>query len=377
MSIIKTSMKSVVCTKTNPAMLTWARESLDISAEKSAKRLSITESAYKKLEDSSVSPTLAQLRKLALLYRRPVAVFFLPTPPKDTRRPKDFRSHKDELSHKTLLSIRRARSIQKYYKLLTEVSRPAFWIKSDSPKDDAQNARTWIDLSVERQVGFKDSQALFNYLVEQLQKKHIQVVLHSYPKTDAKAYCFPEAPSMIVISTNDEFVESRLFSLFHELCHLSAGDSGLCLVQESYHQHTKERFCDRFATNALMPEGLVRSLVGAKTADELLDSDVMNSIASTIKCSKLALLYRFQELGFISASNVASKKAEWAKYLLRTKRFGKPNRIAKTLRENGIPFTSAVIDAYFNNRISTSDASRMLGVNQAYIEQVGDMVGQR
>ncbi|MBX6334353.1 helix-turn-helix transcriptional regulator [Candidatus Saccharibacteria bacterium] len=62
-------------------MLSWARESVNVTVEEAAKRLRTTEDYYTELEDGDQHPTLSQLRKLAALYKRPVAVFFMANPP--------------------------------------------------------------------------------------------------------------------------------------------------------------------------------------------------------------------------------------------------------------------------------------------------------
>ena len=95
-------MPSVICTKSNPRMLSWARNTLNISVEAAAKRLRITEEQYGDLEEGEQHPTLSQLRSLSGFYKRPVAVFFMASPPADTKKPKDYRSHDGSLTKKTL-----------------------------------------------------------------------------------------------------------------------------------------------------------------------------------------------------------------------------------------------------------------------------------
>jgi Zn-dependent peptidase ImmA (M78 family) len=371
-------MPTVVCTKSNPRMLSWARRSVNVSVEQAAKRLRVEDDHYKDIEQGAQHPTLSQLRKLALLYKRPLAVFFMAEPPADAKKPTDFRSHDGELTKKTLLSIRRARYIQKNYKLLLDetVKSPALWRNADDVAATAELARNWLGLTDEKQLEVKDSKELFSLLVERLQERNILVLLHSFPITDAKAYCFPEEPRVIVISTGDKYTEGRLFSLLHELTHLAAGDSGICLVQESYNQPIKERFCDQVAAHALMPESLVRSVIAEYEDVELLDNDTLSSIARTIKCSKLALLFRLVELKYITQQQCEAKRKEWAKTPVKKQGGGRTNRISTALRENGTAYTATVINSYNHERITASEAARLLNINQAYIEQVGARIGK-
>lgn len=371
-------MPTVICTKSNPRMLSWARESVNVSPEQAAKSLRVTDDYYTELEEGNQHPTLSQLRKLSILYKRPVAVFFMANPPADTKKPTDYRSHDGELTKKTLLSIRRAHFIQSNFKALQDDSKttPSLWVNADSAVTTAKLMRDWLGLTEEVQREAKDSKELFSLLIERLQSRNILVLLHSFPANDAKAYCFTDDPKVVVISTGDRYLESRIFSLLHELTHLAAGDSGLCLVHESYNRHAKERFCDKVATHALMPDSLVQSVLSEYENPNLLDDDLIGAVARRIKCSKLALLIRFVELSYITQQQCEARKKEWAARPPKKQGGGRSNRISTALRENGTAYISTVVSAYNSDRISASDAARMLNINQAYIEQVGEKVGK-
>src|SRR6185312_12387070 len=76
-----------------PAILRWARNRAKVKAEDAAKaahvpveRLLAWES-----EDDDDAPTIGQLRNLAAAYHFPLAVFYLPEPPKDFAPLRDFR----------------------------------------------------------------------------------------------------------------------------------------------------------------------------------------------------------------------------------------------------------------------------------------------
>lgn len=369
-------MPTVICTKSNPRMLSWARESVSVSPEQAAKSLRVADDYYTEMEQGNQHPTLSQLRKLSALFKRPVAVFFMANPPADTKKPKDYRAHDGELTKKTLLSIRRARFIQGNFKALQEDSKttPPLWTNADSAITTAKLVREWLGLTEEVQREAKDSKELFGLLIERLQTRNILVLLHSFPISDAKAYCFTDDPKVIVISTGDKYTESRIFSLLHELTHLAAGDSGICLVHESYNQHVNERFCDKVATHALMPGALVHSVIDEYENPNLLDDDLLGAVARRIKCSKLALLFRLVELNYITQPQCEAKRKEWAAKPPKKQGGGRSNRISTALRENGTAYISTVIGAYNSDRISASAAAKMLNINQAYIEQVGEKV---
>src|SRR5438067_2017758 len=74
-----------------PAVLEWARRTAGISLEAAAKRLKVSAEVLSSWESGKARPTLARLRLAARLYKRPLAVFYLPEPPRDFAPLKDYR----------------------------------------------------------------------------------------------------------------------------------------------------------------------------------------------------------------------------------------------------------------------------------------------
>jgi hypothetical protein len=69
----------------NPALITWARETAGFSTPaEAAARLKIEEAQLAAWEDPTKEqkPSIPQLRKLAALFRRPLAVFYMAEPPR-------------------------------------------------------------------------------------------------------------------------------------------------------------------------------------------------------------------------------------------------------------------------------------------------------
>ena len=95
-----------------PALLIWAREGLGFSLADAAKKLGVSEERLASWEADKDSPTINQLRKMTEVYKRPLAVFFLPDPPAGFQVMKDFRRMPGTIlgrhSPSLLLEIRRA-----------------------------------------------------------------------------------------------------------------------------------------------------------------------------------------------------------------------------------------------------------------------------
>jgi transcriptional regulator with XRE-family HTH domain len=76
-----------------PALITWARETAGFSIAEAAERLNIDAEKLAAWENPNdeVSPSIPQMRKLAALFKRPLAVFYLPEPPRKFEVMRDLR----------------------------------------------------------------------------------------------------------------------------------------------------------------------------------------------------------------------------------------------------------------------------------------------
>jgi transcriptional regulator with XRE-family HTH domain len=73
-----------------PALLVWARERAGLQIEAAAKKAQIQVARLVSWEKGETRPTIAQVRRLGTVYKRPLAVFYLPRPPKGFDSLRDF-----------------------------------------------------------------------------------------------------------------------------------------------------------------------------------------------------------------------------------------------------------------------------------------------
>jgi transcriptional regulator with XRE-family HTH domain len=72
-------------------LLVWAREKAGLSVEGAAARANITIEKLQDWERGDQRPTIAELRNLGDVYKRPIAIFFLPVIPKGFDPQREFR----------------------------------------------------------------------------------------------------------------------------------------------------------------------------------------------------------------------------------------------------------------------------------------------
>src|ERR1700719_2416180 len=74
-----------------PALLVWARERAGLKPEQAAVKMQLDSNTLRNWEGGAEQPSIAQVRKLGEVYKRPLAVFFLQEPPKDFDAQREFR----------------------------------------------------------------------------------------------------------------------------------------------------------------------------------------------------------------------------------------------------------------------------------------------
>lgn len=80
----------------NPKMLEWSRTHSGLSLDQAAKKVGVKPATLTSWEAGAVKPTIPQLRRVAKAYKRPMAAFYLPVPPRHFTVVKDYRRLPDE-----------------------------------------------------------------------------------------------------------------------------------------------------------------------------------------------------------------------------------------------------------------------------------------
>jgi transcriptional regulator with XRE-family HTH domain len=82
-------------------VLRWARESIGLVPVAAARKIGVPDGRVAEWEAGTAMPTIAQLRKAADVYKRPLGVFFLPEPLVDFDTMRDFRRGTEHRDHRT------------------------------------------------------------------------------------------------------------------------------------------------------------------------------------------------------------------------------------------------------------------------------------
>ena len=247
----------------NPKLLVWARRMAGLDLEEAARKAGVKAERLQAWERGDLRPTITQLRKLSDIYKRPLALFFLATPPADEASPRDFRrfdpAAAEPLSPALRLAIREARARREAaLELFDELdeSPPAFKVAtkpSDDPERIGQQLRDALAAGTAPPSG--EPRLHFNFWRAAAEAAGVLVFQAEDVDVDEmRGFSIADRPLPAVVLNIKDAYPGRSFSLLHELTHVALDRGGLCLLEESGPPTGIQRmevFCNHVAGAAL------------------------------------------------------------------------------------------------------------------------------
>jgi Zn-dependent peptidase ImmA (M78 family) len=376
-----------------PAILAWAREKAGISVDVLSERLAahwkeITPAVVAGWELGVGAPTPVQVKWLAEVYKRPLAVFLLAAPPEERALPPDRRTigsrRPEPFSPPALLAIRRARRAQDLTEELEEElgTRRSFKYAQhhlrENPTVLARQVRADLSISSVDQMRFSKYSDFFQYLREKLEGTGVLTLRsaghHGFPTADARALSFTDKEPYIILINNKDTEGAKNFSLAHEFAHVLLRQAGICNNFTAFggatHVDPLEVFCNQFAASFLVPDRDF-SNHPALRGKQLLSPEELEiaiaPLARSFKVSRLVILRRLSTLGFIGNDVYKAKARLWEVDQPPKRGGGKSSPPKTALLNNGSTFARLVFDAYRSERLSTSAASDYLGMKTKHM----------
>jgi len=368
-----------------PEILRWARESVRIDIEKAARTASVKTETYKKWEYGEDFPTISMLRRLSNLFKRPLPVFFMPKIPEAPPMPEDFRKPMVGLEHpltkESLLAIRKARWYQSVAgDLMTDLGKPVNPVKKydlkEKPIEKSIKEIRTIDIDI--QLSWENNwEALKNWR-QYLEDQGIFVFQFSMPIDEIRGFSLVREnyPPVIVINSKDS-PNGRIFTLFHEYCHVLLNEPGICVPEEiefrNESPNEKEQFCNEFAGNFLVPSKYLEELI--KKFDYPDTIDLINDFARKFVVSRFVILRRLYSLRKIDYKSYQKIFSEFQKKVKAFESSG-GDFYKNKFTEKGNKFISLVVEAESGNTITTSKALEYLGIKLKHYDRIVDMLFQ-
>jgi Zn-dependent peptidase ImmA (M78 family) len=172
--------------------------------------------------------------------------------------------------------------------------------------------------------------------------------------------------SIIVLNERDK-PEIKLFSLFHEICHLLKRTSGICSIEMEIQPHQQiETFCNNFAAEFLVPEDDLKKEVG-NFGTEIEGVKILANIYGT---SKQVIMLRLLKLGCIDLKRYKHFTEGFDKELNKKKEgFHRRNWKKVYFNRVGNFAIQEVGKAYKKGDITFLESAKILNLKAKYMEK--------
>ncbi|MFH1742963.1 MAG: ImmA/IrrE family metallo-endopeptidase [bacterium] len=374
-----------------PHLLVWARETTGFSIEEAAKKVKVKPERLQLWERGELQPTINQLRKLGDVYKRPLAIFYLPKPPVESFAIHDFRRFPGEAagyqSPKLRLAVRQAQFRREVALDLyrgTEGVPPDFPFRfalSDAPEKVAREIREFLGVTYEEQINWNGLYKAFNRWRSALEDVGILVFqVSGVDVEEIRGLSISEMPLPTVVVNNRDSVPGRIFSMLHELTHLVLNEGGMCDMREGAYEAQEARhievFCNRVAGEILVPTQYLlaeEQVLGNQGKERWTDED-LRFLANRYRVSREMLLRRLLICSRTSDSFYREKRQQFnLEYEASAKRreSGRgPQPHRRPLISAGYFFVRLVLNSYYQDRITPNDVAEFLDVRLKHLRNI-------
>ena len=392
-----------VYAKITPSVMKWARESANIPLDAAAEKFQITIERMKRWENGEERPTVSQMQnKVCKFYRRPLAVFYLPAPPKDFSPLKDFRRLPSAalgyFPTELIFLMREAEDKQTWLReYLTETDGHKLEFVgsaglNQSPASVAAKIRKHIGLTLEMQKSWNGQRdAALRKLREMTEAIGIFVMQHGgggkgkerLDVSDVRGFAISDEYAPLIFLNSNDSPAGRCFSLCHELTHLwlnSSGVSNLSWTSDTGNipdEGRTEIFCNKVASHILVPEKAFEDIWNEDMTGNDLEENIA-SIARFLCVSEAVIARRLYDNSSISKSKFEELHHKYSMYRAKARpvsESGGPSFYTMKVFQNGKALIQTVIMAYHEGFAGSIDICGLLGVKTNHLNSLAIEAG--
>jgi len=360
-----------------PSVLRWARESAGYAVEEVGRKLGVRAARVNGWEDGSIPITFGRVERLADLYKRPSATFFMPKPPaEEPVEVPDFRASAG-MSPQLRYQLRHARERRDIaLQLAGELGQavPVFDLVIDrhqEPEDAGKRLRESLGIPADDNASWKrDGRVALNAWKDATERSGVlvfQASRHELNNARGASLWFPTLPVVILAS---EAPTARAFTLLHELTHLALRRGGIC----DLHDEGDELYSNQVAAAALMPRPALLARIDETGARVPFSDDTLERLAKDFCVSCEALVLRLVELAIVDWDFYRMKKP-WFEARARAaqekqKSESGPSQPVLAIARNGRQFTQIVLEAWHHGAVTAHDAASYLNVAHRFVPEI-------
>lgn len=353
-----------------PEILLFMRKSSGMSEDEIATKLKLSRSKYLSIENGEEKISQNHLIHLADIYKRPLIAFYSVDTTQTTALPHDYRLNRDKkISSEVFLAKRKALYLAEELRAIT--GRKTILPEIDTNVSAIELANTLralleIDFDFLKEVIEKKEETALSYYKSLIEEKFfIPVLEHPLKSSGVRAFSVFGDVSIMVLNESDSN-EIRLFSLFHEFCHLLKRQDGICTVdiEKDKDNRPEEKYCDEFAAFLLMPEQQLKSAIKKFPITTLKE---LNDVSKLFGVSKLVTIIQMKTFGIIDQTQFKSLKSKLE--VVAKKSFGRRNWEQTYIKRTSRLVLNNLIDSYKKGDLTYTSLSTITGIKDKYLQK--------
>lgn len=350
----------------HPLVLRALRESAGMSIDEVARKLKMSKEKVKAVEDGKASFTILHIKKLADIYRRPLAAFLMDSPPQLPFTLTDYRINRERrLTPQVYVAQRRAYYLaSKVAELSGKKSQLPLFPDTLEAEELAHEFRKHLHMGP--MTSRKAEDALTDYRKTLEETLLISIIEYPLKADDVRAFCLSSDISVVVLNEHDK-PEIKLFSLFHETCHLLKRMNGICSIDTEKDDLEIERYCNSFSAEVLVPkDALKHDICNSMTFDRRIVSELSKSYA----VSKQVIMLRLLTLGYIDKEQYDKFRLDFDVGKLKGQKFARRNWDRVFFNRIGYLAQQEVGRAYRKGEISLAEVIGVFDMKSKYAENL-------
>lgn len=392
----------------NPALLTWARETAGFTLADAAKQLKIEEdrlNAWESPTDQD-APSIPQLRKIATLFKRPLAAFYLEEAPPRFMIMRDLRrlpgTGARSYSPAVQFEIRAANERRELaLELASDLEHviPEFALNAtmdEDPEVVGERIRESLGVTGELQFGWRDSDGRMAFNAWRSRIENVGVLVFqtmNVSSQEASGFAISANKFPVIAVNRNDTLKRRTFGLLHELVHLMIRVGGVSELETDVRRPPEDQrieiFCNNAAAAALIPrDALIAEpnvIAHGERSTSWKDGEI-NDLSRRFGVSRETILRRLltfkrttdefyrQKRSQYLAEFQASQKQK--KELIKERKM-KRNMPQETVSNFGKRLVNMLLDNFYQNKITLSEASGHLGLKVKHFPKLEEVAGFR
>ena len=338
--------------------LMQARLKARLSMEKLSEKMNgkVTKQAISKYEKAMMAPSSATLIAMAEALDVNLDYFFRPFSFDLDQFKVSFRKKSDtSAGDQKALEVQIQDEVERYLEIeeILDVKDDKLLSDDLKPFKTLESNNDMVKMAQKVRDVWKLGNAPIINVMDLLEEHGIKVLLTSAPDNfDGVSGIVNEKDPVIVLNNKIVLIERRRLTALHELCHLLYNEN----FSENLTDHQKEKLCNAFANEMLLPNELLISRFKGKGHITYAE---LESLSTKYGISIDAIVYKLKDLGIVGEKRYRGfciqkrKNPDFNEFLLKSRFTEEP-----TTR-----FKNMVYNALAQELISTSKAAALLGVS--------------